>query len=51
VDVLLAEQRFFQAERDYSQARHQFILNQLRLKNIAGQIEEESLVEVNQLLR
>jgi len=51
VDVLLTEQRFFQAERDYSQARHQFILNQLRLKNIAGQIEEESLIEVNQLLR
>jgi len=51
VDVLLAEQRFFQAERDFSQARHTFILNQLRLKNVAGQIEEESLVEVNQLLR
>src|SRR6056297_1078648 len=51
VDVLIAEQRFFQSERDYSQARHQFILNQLRLKNVAGQIEEDSLVEVNQLLR
>ncbi len=51
VDVLLTEQRFFQAERDYSQARHQFILNQLRLKQVAGQIEEDSLVRVNQLLR
>jgi outer membrane protein len=51
VDVLIAEQRFFQSERDYSLARHQFILNQLRLKNVAGQIEEDSLVEVNQLLR
>jgi outer membrane protein len=51
VDVLLAEQRFFQTERDFSQARHQFILNQLRLKNVAGQIEEASLEEVNQLLR
>ncbi|MFN2335062.1 MAG: TolC family protein, partial [Wenzhouxiangellaceae bacterium] len=26
VDVLLAEQRFFQAQRDYSNARHQLIL-------------------------
>ncbi|MEN1729131.1 MAG: TolC family protein, partial [Pseudomonadota bacterium] len=51
VDVLLAEQRFFNAERNYSQARHQFILNQLRLKQVAGQIEEDSLVRVNQLLR
>lgn len=51
VDVLLTEQRFFQAERDYSVARHQFILNQLRLRRVAGQIEEDSLVRVNQLLR
>ncbi|OAB57077.1 hypothetical protein AY599_21075 [Leptolyngbya valderiana BDU 20041] len=51
VDVLLAEQRFFQAERDFSQARHQFILNQLRLEQVAGRIQEDSLVRVNQLLR
>ncbi|AKS41026.1 TolC family outer membrane protein [Wenzhouxiangella marina] len=50
VDVLQAEQRFFQAERDYSQARHQFILNQLRLKQVAGQLAEDELVRVNQLL-
>lgn len=51
VDVLQSEQRFFQAERDYSRARHQFILNQLRLSQAAGQLEEEDLVRVNQLLR
>ena len=51
VDVLQSEQRFFQAERDYSQARHQFILNQLRLSLAAGQLEEDDLVRVNQLLR
>ncbi len=51
VDVLQSEQRFFQAERDYSQARHQFILNQLRLSQAAGQLEEDDLVRVNQLLR
>lgn len=50
VDVLLSEQRFFQAERDYSQARHQFILNQLRLKQAAGSLSEDDLSEVNALL-
>lgn len=50
VDVLQAEQRFFQAERDYSQARHQFILNQLLLRQAAGLLEEDDLERVNQLL-
>ncbi len=51
VDVLQSEQRFFQAERDYSEARHQFILNNLRLSQAAGILNEEDLEEVNQLLR
>ncbi len=51
VDVLQSEQRFFQAERDFSQARHQFILNQLRLNQAAGTLDEDELVRVNQLLR
>jgi len=50
VDVLLSEQRFFQAERDYSRARHQFILNQLRLEQAAGSLSEDDLAEVNSLL-
>ena len=51
VDVLIAEQRLFQAQRDYSNARHQFILNGLRLRQAAGLLEEQDLVSVNQLLR
>ena len=51
VDVLQSEQRFFQAERDYSQARHQFILNQMRLHQTAGLLDEDELARVNQLLR
>jgi outer membrane protein len=50
VDVLNAEQRFFQAERNYSDARHQFILNQLRLRQSAGLLEESDLSRVNELL-
>ncbi len=50
VDVLLSEQRFFQAQRDYSQARHTYILDQLRLKQAAGVLSPEDLIRVNTLL-
>jgi len=50
VDVLLAEQRFFQAQRDYSQARHQLILDRLGLRRAAGTIAPEDLERANELL-
>ena len=50
VDVLLAEQRYFQSLRDLSQVRHQYILDHLRLKASAGLLEEQDLVAVNGLL-
>lgn len=50
VDVLLAEQRFFQAQRDYSQARHQLILDRLALRRAAGTLAPENLEEANELL-
>lgn len=50
VDVLLAQQLLFQAQRDYSNARHQFILNGLRLKRTVGVIEFADLEQVNALL-
>lgn len=50
VDVLIANQRLFQSQRDSSSARHQYILNHLRLKANAGRLSSEDLVVVNQLL-
>ena len=50
VDVLIAEQRFYQAQRDNSLARHTYILNHLRLKRVAGLLTSEDLQVVNQLL-
>lgn len=50
VDVLLSQQQLFQAQRDYSQARHNFLLNTLRLEQAAGTIEVKDLQEVNRLL-
>jgi outer membrane protein len=51
VDVLIAEQRKYQAQRDNSVARHAYIINHLRLKNVAGRLAAEDLRVVNQLLQ
>jgi len=50
VDVLIAEQRKFSAQRDNSVARHAYILRHLRLKSVAGLLNAEDLRVVNQLL-
>ncbi len=50
VDVLLSQRQLFQAQRDHSQARHNFVLNQLRLRQSAGSIGPNDLKEVNALL-
>lgn len=51
VDVLIAEQRRFQAQRDNSVARHAYILRHLRLKSVAGLLTSADLQVVNQLLQ
>ena len=50
VDVLIAEQRKYQAQRDNSVARHAYILRHLNLKSVAGLLTAEDLAVVNQLL-
>ena len=50
VDVLIAEQRKYQAQRDNSIARHAYILRHLYLKSVAGLLTAEDLAVVNQLL-
>lgn len=50
VDVLIAEQRKFQAQRDNSVARHAYIIRHLRLKSVAGLLDSEDLRVVNGLL-
>lgn len=51
VDVLIAEQRKYQAQRDNSVARHAYILRHLQLKGVAGMLSAEDLIVVNQLLQ
>ena len=51
VDVLIAQQRYFQAQRDNSLARHTYIVDHLRLKAAAGVLAEEDLQKVNTILQ
>jgi outer membrane protein len=51
VDVLISQQVLFQAQRDYSNARHNFVVNGLRLKRAAGTVAESDLERINGLLK
>ena len=50
VDVLLALEDLFDAERDYSDTRHEYILNTLRLKRAAGSLSPQDVREIVQWL-
>lgn len=51
VDVLDAQRNLFSAQRDYAQSRYDYILNLLRLKQAAGQINEADLAEISSWLQ
>ena len=51
IDVLFAQQTLFQAESNYSQARHAYVINQLNLKFAAGTLSVKDLETVNALLQ
>lgn len=50
VDVLISQQALYQAQREYAQSRHAFLVNTLRLKQAAGTISLEDLQAVNRVL-
>ncbi|WEN15156.1 TolC family outer membrane protein [Rhodanobacter sp. AS-Z3] len=50
-NVLLAIQTLTSSESSYSQARHQFILNKLLLKQTAGTAELKDMEQINALLQ
>lgn len=47
VDVLLALQETFRAKRDYSRARYDYLLNTLNLKQAAGTLSVDDLVQID----
>lgn len=50
VDVLNAERALWGARRDYDAARYDYVVNQLRLKRVAGSLAEKDLQELNRWL-
>lgn len=50
VDVLLAQQSLFAAQTQYAQARHNFLVNELSLKQAAGSLSPADIEAVNRLL-
>ncbi len=50
VDVLVAQRTLFQAKRNYSNARYDYILSMMRLKQVAGQLSPEDVFELNNWL-
>lgn len=47
VDVLDAERNVYLAERNYAAARYSYIANYLTLRQAAGQLSEQDIVEIN----
>jgi outer membrane protein len=50
VDVLNAQQLYYSARRDLAQARYNFLMSRLRLEAEAGELDEEDLRQVNDVL-
>lgn len=50
IDVLNAQQQFFQARKDVTQAHYAYLFNRLRLSATTGGIDESELRAVNRLL-
>ncbi len=51
VDVVTAERTLFQGRRDFARARYDYVLNSLRLKQAAGTLSPEDVVQVNAWLK
>lgn len=50
VDVLVSLREAYGAERDYASARYDYLLNILRLKQAAGILSQDDLLEINRWL-
>ena len=50
VDVLVGQRTLYQAKRNYANARYDYILSMMRLKEIAGQLSPKDIVELDKWL-
>ena len=47
VDVLVAQRTLYQARRNYSNARYDYILSMMLLKEVAGQLSPDDIYQLN----
>lgn len=50
IDVLLAQQALYNAVREYSRSRHNYLVNTLKLKQADGSLEVSDVENINRLL-
>ena len=50
VDVLVSLRETYRARRDYASSRYEYLINILRLRQAAGILEEDALLDVNRWL-
>ncbi|MBR9909500.1 MAG: TolC family outer membrane protein [Gammaproteobacteria bacterium] len=50
VDVLVAQRNLYQAQRAYDESRYNYVLDMLRLKEVAGNLTPADLLQLNQWL-
>ena len=50
VDVLIAQQQLYQAQREFARSRHAYLVNVLRLRQAAGTLEPADVALVNRFL-
>ena len=50
VDVLVAQRTVYQARRNYANARYDYILSMMRLKEVAGQLSPDDIYQLNSAL-
>ncbi len=51
IDVLLAQREQYASENRHAQARYDYLLNRLRLKQAAGSLSVEDLLHINKLVQ
>lgn len=51
IDVVLAQRTLYQAQRDYANARYNYVINTLNLKRSAGSLSPRDVMELNEWLQ
>ena len=51
VDVLAIQRNYYRAKSDYAKSRYDYLINGVKLKQAAGSLSDQDLLEINQYLQ